>query len=192
MAGVRSIDLEADEARGWRAESQEGAQQLRDLHVKANNPHYDATFFPHIHPYGTGSLLHLRWLSESRGGNSCAVRRAPGTSVGHAWVYPSLGLAPYRSIVAQERWRCRVGSGGVLCGLSGSWTCPSRRLFSESILLRNVPGKFRAVATILPTLTGPWVQAPSSIPPLGGSDKPKSQSVPATTSNAVSRRQWSP
>jgi len=57
---VGSMDLEADEGRGWRAGLQEGAQQLRDLHVKANDPHYDAKLFPHIHPYGTGSLLHLR------------------------------------------------------------------------------------------------------------------------------------
>ena len=57
---VGSMDLEANEGRGWRAGLQEGAQQLRDLHVKANDPHYDAKLFPHIHPYGTGSLLHLR------------------------------------------------------------------------------------------------------------------------------------
>ena len=177
---VGSMDLEADEGRGWRAGQQEGAQKLRDLHVKANDPHYseevnkrppvdgssiggecftpalkgegrmqhfrgtkcqgglllissryDAKLFPHIHPYGTGSLLHLRWQSGSRGGHSFAVRRALATSVCHAWVYPSLGPAPYRSIVARARLRCRVGSGGVICGFSGSWTCPSRRFFLE-------------------------------------------------------------
>ena len=37
---VGSMDLEPGEGRGWRAGLQEGAQQLRDLHVKANDPHY--------------------------------------------------------------------------------------------------------------------------------------------------------
>ncbi len=54
---VSSMDLPAGR-HPWREELQRGAQQLReDTNVKASDAHYDAKLFPHVHPYGTGSLL---------------------------------------------------------------------------------------------------------------------------------------
>ena len=42
----------------WRTDLQRGARQLcEDTNVKASDAHYDAKLFPHVHPYGTGSLL---------------------------------------------------------------------------------------------------------------------------------------
>ncbi len=41
----------------WRRDFTQGAQQmLKETWVKATEPHYDAKVFPHLHPYGTGSL----------------------------------------------------------------------------------------------------------------------------------------
>ena len=54
---VSSLELPAGR-HPWREELQRGAQQLReDTNVKASDAHYDAKLFPHVHPYGTGSLL---------------------------------------------------------------------------------------------------------------------------------------
>ncbi len=54
---VSSLDLPAGQ-HSWREKLQRGAQQLReDTNVKASDAHYDAKLFPHVHPYGTGSLL---------------------------------------------------------------------------------------------------------------------------------------
>jgi hypothetical protein len=45
-----------DEA--WRHDMSTGAAHLlEETWVPANDPHYDAKVFPHMHPYGTGSLL---------------------------------------------------------------------------------------------------------------------------------------
>ncbi len=54
---VSTLDLPAGQ-HSWRGDLRSGAQQLReDTNVKASDAHYDAKLFPHVHPYGTGSLL---------------------------------------------------------------------------------------------------------------------------------------
>ena len=42
----------------WRQAISEGAQHLREeTYVRVSEPHYDAKVWPHVHPYGTGSML---------------------------------------------------------------------------------------------------------------------------------------
>ena len=55
-----SVDTSSDPALDdlWRRDIAKGAQHLREeTWVPANDPHYDAKVWPHVHPYGTGSLL---------------------------------------------------------------------------------------------------------------------------------------
>jgi len=41
----------------WREDFTKGLNLLKHTWVKATDPHVDAKVFPHLHPYGTGSLL---------------------------------------------------------------------------------------------------------------------------------------
>ncbi len=54
----------------WRKDFAQGVQLLKQTWVKATEPHYDAKVFPHLHPYGTGSLL-----SELRSGGQNGIPR---------------------------------------------------------------------------------------------------------------------
>ena len=40
----------------WCKDVQKGASHLEETWVKASEAHYDAKLFPHVHPYGTGSV----------------------------------------------------------------------------------------------------------------------------------------
>ena len=52
------IDTQEDLGEEWRQDMARGARYvLEESHVKANDPHYDAKCYPHMHPYGTGSVL---------------------------------------------------------------------------------------------------------------------------------------
>ncbi len=54
------VDTQQDETldETWRQDLAAGAAHLaEETWVAANEPHYDAKVFPHMHPYGTGSLL---------------------------------------------------------------------------------------------------------------------------------------
>jgi hypothetical protein len=55
-----SVDVAEDPALDsrWQRHIQAGAQHLREeTYVRFSEPHMDAKLFPHVHPYGTGSLL---------------------------------------------------------------------------------------------------------------------------------------
>ena len=42
----------------WRQDICKGAKHIQEeTWVPANDPHYDAKLWPHVHPHGTGSLL---------------------------------------------------------------------------------------------------------------------------------------
>ena len=56
------VDVAADGALNeqWRQDMSQGAQHLREeTYVHVSEPHYDAKVWPHIHPYGTGSMWPL-------------------------------------------------------------------------------------------------------------------------------------
>jgi len=55
-----SVEVEGDGTlnEAWRRDIAQGAQHLREeTYVRLSEPHYDAKVWPHVHPYGTGSLL---------------------------------------------------------------------------------------------------------------------------------------
>jgi len=55
-----SVDVAGDGTlnEAWRRDIAQGAQHLREeTYVRLSEPHYDAKVWPHVHPYGTGSLL---------------------------------------------------------------------------------------------------------------------------------------
>ena len=56
----RVVDIATDDTLGpqWRNDISQGAQHFRDeTYVSVCEPHYDAKVWPHVHPYGTGSVL---------------------------------------------------------------------------------------------------------------------------------------
>ena len=75
QVNVLKIDAPREESRGWKRTHSELSTQedlgedwerdvsrgakymLEETWVKANDPHYDAKCYPHMHPYGTGSVL---------------------------------------------------------------------------------------------------------------------------------------
>ena len=51
------ISTQEDLGEDWKQEMSRGAKYvLEETWVKANDPHYDAKCYPHMHPYGTGSI----------------------------------------------------------------------------------------------------------------------------------------
>ena len=48
--------IELNQDTSWAGALRRGAEELIDLHVKAGDPHYEAKLFPHLHPYGSGTL----------------------------------------------------------------------------------------------------------------------------------------
>ena len=53
------VDVASDGAlnQQWRQDISQGAQHLREeTYVRVSEPHYDAKVWPHVHPYGTGSM----------------------------------------------------------------------------------------------------------------------------------------
>ena len=52
------IDTKKDLGDDWKRDISKGADHiLQNSYVTASDPHLDAKLWPHIHPYGTGSLL---------------------------------------------------------------------------------------------------------------------------------------
>ena len=52
------IDTQKDLGEDWRRDMARGARYvLQESHVKANDPHYDAKCYPHMHPYDLSSNL---------------------------------------------------------------------------------------------------------------------------------------
>ena len=53
------IDTQGEDGLGdaWREDISQGARHILQMtYVPAGDEHYDARVFPHVHPYGTGSV----------------------------------------------------------------------------------------------------------------------------------------
>jgi hypothetical protein len=116
------IDTQDDLGEEWRQDMVRGAKYvLEESHVKANDAHYDAKCYPHMHPYDPLcitlvkssdiavalpeqqlSLLHNGGMAQEVYCQSLLVERLRGTS---------------RTVPV----RFKACSGGVRCGLSGNW-----------------------------------------------------------------------
>ena len=108
---MSTLELPASGEHAWRADLQRGAQQLRDsTRVKANDAHYDAKLFPHVHLYGTGSLL-----SEfGRGAvqKHCRARALALQSRFHrssSWCFWQLDLSIKKALFWKNAARRRLG-----------------------------------------------------------------------------------
>ena len=52
------INTQEDLGENWQKEMSQGSKYvLEESWMKANDPHYDAKCYPHMHPHGTGSVL---------------------------------------------------------------------------------------------------------------------------------------
>ena len=52
----------------WKQDISQGAKYvLEETRVRANDPHYDAKCYPHMHPYGTGSVLSEPYSGSPKG-----------------------------------------------------------------------------------------------------------------------------
>ena len=104
-----SVEL-GREGKSWRASLREGARQLKNLDVKAGDPHYDAKLFPHVHPYGTGSLL-----SELGSGGHQKLVRSRALSIqkwfrrSPMWCFWQLDQAVKSALFFQQVNRRRYG-----------------------------------------------------------------------------------
>ena len=95
----------------WREKLKSGARRLReDTRVKVNDAHYDAKLFPHVHPYGTGSLL-----SEVGSGAPQKHCRARALALqswfrqSSLWCFWQLDLSIKRALFFKNATRHRLG-----------------------------------------------------------------------------------
>ena len=122
---VGSLDM-APGQHLWRKRLRKGAQRLReDTIVKSTDPHYDAKLFPHVHPYGTGSLFcEIGTGALQKHCRSRALALESWFRQSPLWCFWQLDMSIKKALffknTAQQRFRQKDASGDAFARAFGT------------------------------------------------------------------------